>query len=263
MLTYNNRIRFSGFIQGTPVIFFHAFPLNQKMWEPQFQFLQTKNISYISFDYPGFGSSSLVSPQMSINDYGIQAYNIFKDLNVKKAIFIGLSMGGYVLLNLFRQYPEIFAGLLLANTRATADSEDSRKNRYKSIQRLEDRADLNFLVEFHHQKFFTEDTRKNSTQMVQRVDKMMRENSIRGIIQALTAMAERPNTEELLKEMNFPVKIVAGAQDPLVGISEAKKMLSCLPNGTINIIPHAAHLTNLEQPEQFNTALWELVSLIQ
>lgn len=263
MLTYRSNIHFSAFSPGVPVVFLHAFPVNQKMWEPQFAFLREKKTPFLSFDYPGFGRSSIIAHKMSIFDYGLQAVDLLRQFGIERAIFVGLSMGGYVALNLFRKHPEIFAGLVLADTRASADSDQTRSSRYQTIRQLQKEPDLTSIIDFHLSKFFTPVTTGEKPGLVKRVAEMMCETSITGIIQALEAMAKRPDSEPLLAQMKFPVKIITGEKDRLTTVQDAQRMLSLLPNGSLTVVSEAAHLSNLEQPQQLNTALWELISAVK
>ncbi len=260
MLKYNSHVKIACSFPGIPVIFLHAFPVDHRMWRPQFEFLMKKNVPYIAFDYPGFGESKILNDNMTIFDYGEIANGIIRNLNISKAVFVGLSMGGYVALNIYRKYPEIFAGLVLANTRAAADTDQIRENRFRLIKELKEKNDLKPIIDFHLKKFFTTDTREKNCDLMAEVEMYMKKSSIEGVITALKAMAHRPDSEELLPELPFPVKVIAGEKDELTTVEEAQRIASLLKKGSLSLIPGAAHLSNMEQPEKFNQVLAEYLN---
>jgi 3-oxoadipate enol-lactonase len=214
-----------------PLVFFlHAFPVNSRMWLPQTEFLQRKGYNTVSFDYPG----------------------------IEKAIFVGLSMGGYVALELFRHFPESFAGLMLSNTRATADDDAGKQRRSKMVEELKRGMDLDPVISNHLEKFFKSDFRNNFPDRVQEIKNLMMESTVAGVIQAQLAMANRSDSSGMLKDIKFPVSIVTGKYDELIKIQDAQKMSELIPGSKLTILD-SAHLSNVEQPEQFNQLLLNLI----
>ena len=255
----NKHIQFLPDFSGITVLFLPAFPLNHKMWQPQAEFLAKKGVRYFTPDYPGFGGRSVPDKNLTMSDYAEEVYREVVKSQIERAIVVGLSMGGYVALALFRSHPELFTGLLLANTRATADTEEGRRNRRTMIAQLEQDEDLTPVIESHLEKFFSEQTRRENPALLEQTRQMMRESSVEGVIRAQKAMAGRPDSLELLPQINFPVVVVAGKADQLTTTEDAQKMVERLPRVTLHVIPGAAHLSNLEFPEKFNQALWALI----
>jgi 3-oxoadipate enol-lactonase len=242
-----------------PLVFFlHAFPVNSRMWLPQTKFLQRKGYNTVSFDYPGFGGSKLVKSDIGMKDYADLTHQIQQSLGIDQAIFVGLSMGGYVALELFRHYPESFTGLMLSNTRATADDDEGRQRRYKIVEELKRDMDLDPVISNHLEKFFKPDFRKNFPDRVQEIKDLMMESTVAGVIQAQLAMANRLDSTVMLKDINFPVSIVTGKYDELIKIRDAEKMNELIPGSKLTILD-SAHLSNVEHPEQFNQLLLNLI----
>lgn len=241
-----------------PVVLLHAFPMNHKMWAPQVRFLSEKGISSIAPDLPGFGNSGLAEAD-SMQAYAKRVNYILEQLNVEKAIFVGLSMGGYLSLELFRQYPEKFAGLVLANTRATADSLEVKEKRWQMVAQIEQTGSVEEVLRFHLEKFLTPASLQQNPSLKKLVWSILQEASPEAICQAQRAMAERRDSVDLLKEMRIPVKVIASKEDSLTTPEEARGMVSHIPNASIEIIEHAAHLSNMEQPTPFNEALFRLI----
>jgi pimeloyl-ACP methyl ester carboxylesterase len=164
---------------------------------------------------------------------------------------------------LFRKWPDIFVGLVLANTRASADDEASRLIRLNMIQNLTQTKDPRPIYEQHLTKFFTSKTRHQNRQLIEFTQRMMHECSISGIISAQQAMASRSDAFDLLSGMKFPVLLIAGSKDELTTIEDAKRMADNLPDSELKIIDDAAHLSNLEKPELFNLFLAEYLEKLK
>jgi 3-oxoadipate enol-lactonase len=242
-----------------PVVFFNAFPVNQNMWKPQQEYLKKKEYSFITFDYPGLGDRENSLIELSLENYGEIIYDYLSNIDIRKAIFVGLSMGGYILFSLFRKHPDIFSGLLLANTKASADDIEVRNRRFSMINQLKENPDLDPVIDFHISKFFTKESQKNNPDMIESVKNMMKESTVAGIIQAQRAMAKRLDSFGLLSHMDFPVSIITGKDDELITIEECRQMHHKIKDCKLYIIEKAAHLSNMENPEQFNQILFELI----
>ncbi len=255
MLTHNDSLNIRIGMAGIPVVLLHAFPVNQKMWNPQIDMLNKNNIEFVAVDYPGFGQSKVVKKTMEMEDYGEVILDILRQLGVRKAVFVGLSMGGYVALALYRNHPGVFAGLVLANTRARADTDEARKKRFQMIDTLIKKGDPSFIYDLHRNIFFTRETQNNMPDLVEHVYSIMAECETEGIIQAQQAMAYRKNSLKLLNDINFPVLIISGQNDDIVGLGEAEEMVENCPEAALKIIEGAAHLSNLEKPDVFNQFL--------
>ncbi len=267
ILQYRSNIHDEKKFSGIPIVFLHAFPLSLRMWEPQIEFLNNNHIKYLAMNYPGFGLSPLPENRKNIAKMEFYAEKVgetLRELRLPKAIFVGLSMGGYVAFALYRKWSELFAGLVLANTRASADDEAGRLRRIRMIEDLKKTGDPATIFDQHLLKFFTAITQRENQQLIKYTRKIMEESTIPGIIFALEAMAGRPAAFDLLADMNFPVLLLAGASDELTTVADARKMLDILPQAKLEIIEEAAHLSNLEKPEIFNQHLlhyWQQINI--
>ena len=244
------------------VLFLHAFPLNSKMWKPQFEKLCEENIPFLAIDYPGFGRSALSSKDPSMDDFADEIYSAVKRISLDKVVVVGLSMGGYVALSLYRDHPDIFQGLVLANTKAIADTEEGREKRFKLIEEIRKDPSMSGLIRFHLEKFYTAETRTNKPVLINLAETLMKKAKPEGVIHALKAMANRKDSTDLLKEISFPVLVIAGENDSLIPISDSQFMVDNLKNGELAVIPNAAHLSNIESSEAFNKSLIKYLSKV-
>ncbi|MGW2547033.1 alpha/beta fold hydrolase, partial [Kitasatospora sp. NPDC001574] len=117
---------------GTPLVLLHAFPLNAAMWSSQLDELPGPTgdeARVIAPDQRGFGGTVLGTDEPSLDAVADDVALLLDAAGVDRAVLGGLSMGGYVALAVARRHPDRLAGLLLANTKATADTEAARANR--------------------------------------------------------------------------------------------------------------------------------------
>ncbi len=234
-----------------PVIFLHAFPLSSAMWRPQLLALEGRYPVH-ALDFPGFGKTPAGPEHLS--DFADHAVRFLDGLGAKKAVFVGLSMGGYVAFRIFDRFPERVAGLVLADTRPGADDEAGRARRLAQAEAVRAQGPSALLPGFLTAAL-SPVTRGENPKLVAEVEAMILEASSEGVANALLAMAGRPDSTDLLARMDFPVLLLFGEQDALTPPTEGLRMLKRLPNGRMLVIPEAGHLANLERPAAFNTAL--------
>lgn len=237
------------------VVFLHAFPLDSRMWEPQMSELRGREIPFLAPDYPGFGKSSAWKKKPAMADFSGLVYASIKRLGFDKVVVVGLSMGGYVALSLYASHPEIFCGLVLANTRAEADSEEARQRRFELIEAIKKNNSLDGVIQFHLQKFYSPRTRQKNRTLLQRTEEIMRDTPPSGIIAALNAMAGRPDSTALPEKIPFSVLVIASEEDELIPVEASRAMAEKLQKGRLALIGHAAHLSNMENPAAFNEEL--------
>ncbi len=228
------------------IIFLHAFPLNSKMWKYQIQGLKEKFDIYTP-DYQNLGKENL-------KDYADYIYNFCKENGIEKAIFVGLSMGGYIIFQLLRYYKEIIEGIVLANTKAIADNEEAKKRRYEMIERIE-KDGTTFLEDFYIDKFL----KNRSLESENLIREMIKEAKKESIIAMLKALATREDSTDLLKEISIPTLIIAGMEDELTTLEDAKIMHENIKNSKLIIFENCKHLSNLEYPDKFNESIIEFL----
>jgi 3-oxoadipate enol-lactonase len=235
----------------TAVLFLHAFPLNKNMYQYQFKALEKENIPFFAIDYPGFGDNpSPVNPLTisQVTDYIVSKLN---EYGIKKVIPIGDSMGGYIMFELWRNYKELIKGFVFVSTRAEADTEEAKKSRYATIERIK-KEGKDFLIEFMLNVQPSPSTKQNQKKM-EKLKCMMEEATEDGIIKALIALAERKDNRDLLSTIEVPSVVIAGKDDENVTPPEiVKPIADGIPNAKFYEISNAGHLPPFENPEEFN-----------
>lgn len=235
---------------GEPIVFLHAFPLNQTMWNEQVAAL-SRNYRVITFDWRGFGASDAGETEVTMNVFADDLAALLDELQIESATICGLSMGGYAAFAFYRKYAHRVKALILADTRASADTEEGKKGRYE-MAALARKSGAAALVEPMTPKLLGVTSLQNKPTLVERVQQMIRAAQSEGVARALLAMAQRDDATDLLAHINCPTLIIVGSEDKLTPPSDAEKMSQSIPRARLEVIATAGHLSNLEQSETFN-----------
>jgi pimeloyl-ACP methyl ester carboxylesterase len=170
-----------------------------------------------------------------------------------KKVFVGLSMGGYVLMRLLKSFPEQVRAAVFVSTRAAADSAEARSKRFKNIEVTQTEG-VPVLIERLLPALLGPTTATQRPDVVAATREMALKNSAAGIVAALRAMAERPDSSDVLNRADFPMLFVAGKEDSVVPPAEMEALSKALKRDFV-LINEAGHLLNLEQPTQFHDAI--------
>ena len=163
-------------------------------------------------------------------------------------------MGGYAALAFARKYPDRLRGLVLADTKAEADTAEAKAGRDKMIALVRENTAA-AVVEQMLPKLLGEFTRANRPDVVAEVRRIGSAQSVDGVAAALAALRDRPDATPTLPNIRVPTLVVVGAEDTLTPPDGAKKMADAIPDAKLVVIPTAGHLSNLECPAEFTTAV--------
>jgi 3-oxoadipate enol-lactonase len=236
-----------------PVVLLHAFPLNRKMWAPQVEALcETRRV--ITSDYPGFGSSPRPPAQPDMRYYAEQVGELLDRLKLDRVVLGGLSMGGYVVFACLRLFPERISALLLANTRPDPDPEEAKEARRETARRVAEEG-VEVLPKLQMERLLAPNTLENRKDVVKSVRAMILESSPDGVVAALGAMRDRPDSTDLLGKIGVPTLVAGGEEDALSTPEVTGEMARKIPNSRHHTFSGAGHLSNLEAPKEFNAAL--------
>lgn len=245
---------------GLPLVFLHAFPLNRTMWASQEQALSSQ-FRVITVDLRGHGESDAPLWYYTLDQAADDVRALMDHLSIQQALLVGLSMGGYILLAFYRRYVERVKGLVLADTRAQADTPEGKEGRFQMAQTAY-RKGPSAIADVMIPKLLSPATVRTRPDIVQRVRGMIEGNQISGIAGDLMAMAERSDSVPLLEQIACPVQIIVGELDQATPPADAELMAEKIPGARLAVIPNAAHLANLEQPEAFNQIVSSFASVI-
>jgi len=256
-INYNER----GMPQGLPVVFIHGFPFSSEMWNPQINILPN-NIYGITYDVRGHGQSEVGDGQYSIELFVDDLIALLDHLSIKKAVLCGLSMGGYIALRAFERNPDRVCGLILCDTTSASDTDPAKIKRTVTIHEVKTSGVREFAEKFVH-AIFWEKTFERNPSSIAFIKKIIYENTSRGICGTLLALASRTDTTPVLASVNIPTCILVGEFDKLTPPSNALSMHALISGAELHILPHAAHMSNLENTQEFNELLLTFLKKLQ
>jgi 3-oxoadipate enol-lactonase len=241
---------------GLPVVLLHAFPLNRMMWEPQIAALFGECRCIVP-DLRGFGDSPKSGPY-SMDVFADDVIVLLDALQIDRAVVAGLSMGGYVALNILRRHRQRVRALVLADTRSSADSPEARQKRDELIA-VARKEGAGAVAERQVVGLIGKSTREKQPELVDRIRAGITGESVEGIVGALEAMKTRSDSTPLLATIDVPTLVVVGEEDVVTPVKEARAMHEAIRGSRLEIIPAAGHLSNMERPAAFNAALSDFV----
>ncbi|WP_224984388.1 alpha/beta fold hydrolase [Geomonas agri] len=247
-------IAYDGMGSGPAIILIHGFPLNRQMWQPQLQPLADAGYRVIAPDLRGFGASDAPAGGYSMDVFADDIIALMDSLKIDKAVVSGMSMGGYVLLNLMERYPDRVRAACFIATRANADDEAGRARRSAMAAEAE-RLGANPVIKIFAELLFATETAERNPALIALVTSWMRSASPQGLAGGLLAMRDRKDYVEDLKSFPFPSLVLAGAEDRAAPLEVANVLIEGLVGCKSRIIDKAGHMLNMEQPAIFNKTL--------
>jgi pimeloyl-ACP methyl ester carboxylesterase len=241
------------------VVLIHGFPLDRTMWRPQLAGLG-KRARVIAPDLRGFGGSPDAPDTMQMTDYAADVKGLLDWLGVKHAVIGGLSMGGYVALAFAALYPQTVSALILANTRAGADTEAAREARHATAAKALD-GGVAQIADAMLPKMLTATALAQRPALADEARAMMARQRPRGAAAALRGMASRPDRTGLLATFAAPALVIGSRDDAVIPPAESEAMARALPNARLVLID-GAHLSNMEEADAFNAAVEEFLAAV-
>ncbi|GFO62698.1 alpha/beta fold hydrolase [Geomonas paludis] len=244
---------------GPAVILIHGFPLNRQMWQPQLQPIADAGFRVIAPDLRGFGASDAPAGGYSMERFADDIIAILDALKIDKAVIGGMSMGGYILMNLLERYPDRVRAACFIATRSNADDEAGRERR-KAMAAEAERLGANPIIKIFAELLFASETSQTSPELIARVTTWMRDTNPKGLAGGLLAMRDRKDYTPLLPSFRHPSLVIAGAEDRAAPAEAAQTLMDGLRGCRSKVIENAGHMVNMEQPEIFNQTLIEFLN---
>lgn len=240
---------------GQPVLFLHAFPLNKSMWQEQIMALLAESrFRLVALDWRGFGESGITAEVSTMEQFADDVAGLMDSLGIDAAILCGLSMGGYAAFAFLRKYPQRVSGLILADTRPGADNAEAQANR-ENVARLAESQGTSAIADLQMPRLISDYTRQHSPAVERRIRQMIASATPQGIAAASRGMALRVDSTDLLGNITCPTLVLVGEHDVLIPAQVVQEYATKIPGAQFVVIPHAGHLSNLEQPQAFLQAV--------
>ncbi|HKB78698.1 MAG TPA: alpha/beta hydrolase [Thermoanaerobaculia bacterium] len=234
---------------GVPILWIHGFPHSAALFEPQTAIARAR---HIRIDLPGFGATPPPVADPGMAGYSAAAIAVLDALGLPQVIVAGVSMGGYIIMQMLRDAPDRIRGLILIDTREQADSDAAREDRFKTIAEIE-RLGPQPVIDHMLPKMVADETRRDPFRRV------MAAATAPGMIAAQRAMASRPDSTATLRGVRVPALILCGERDPITPPEDARRMASLMRSARVEILAGAAHASNFDRPEEFNRIVAEFL----
>lgn len=247
--TYKNtKIVFSDTGKGNTVVLLHGFLENSTMWKYLAPVLAKKN-RVVCIDLLGHGQTDCLGYVHTMEDMADAVHQVLSELKIRKAVFVGHSMGGYVSLAFAELYPEFMKGLVLLNSTSRADSEERIANRTRAIKAVKQ----NYVaaVRMSIANLFSEENREKLVEQIEWVREEALQTPLQGIIAAQEGMKLRKDREVLLHFAPYPIMLILGKKDPVLNYEEN---LEQIEGTNVKLVTfndgHMSHLENQAELEK-------------
>lgn len=239
------RLAYDDVGEGPAILFIHGFMFDRTMWRDQVVGLE--GWRRIAPDLRGMGLSEAPENGYSMDVYADDLAALLDVLGIERVVLCGLSMGGYIAFEFIRRHRERVAALVIMDSRAEADSPEREASRNDMIARVR-RGEAKALVEELAPIFLAEDAHTN---VQKRLKEMMQRTPPAGIIGALEAIRDRPDSTRLLQSLaNLPTLLLIGEHDRRTPFASMQTMANHIPNAKLGMIPNAGHVPPIENPEK-------------
>jgi pimeloyl-ACP methyl ester carboxylesterase len=240
--------------EGELSIFIHGFPLDHSIWLDQLNGLAHVR-RCVAFDLRGFGRSDpIVEESLTMELLADDVAALIEALGATEADIVGLSMGGYVALALYELRPAMVRTLTLVDTRASADSPESRSDRDRLIAQVLDQGRTSLAASMLGSLLGP----RPSDLVRARVRSMIEGTRYETIVAALSGMRDRADRSALLPHVAVPTMVAVGEHDTVTPPAQVRAMAEAVPGARTTVVKGAGHLTPIEKPDEFNSALMEL-----
>jgi 3-oxoadipate enol-lactonase len=243
------------------LLLLHGFPHDHTVWRHLLdtQTAALPGVRIVTPDLPGFGGSTPPTAD-TLDAYADAVLTLLDTLPPTRVVLGGLSMGGYIAFACWRRFADRIAGIVLVDTKATADSDAARQSRVDLIATVQ-RDGVGAVTPGLLTGQLGKTTRATQPQLVEQVDVMLRRAPAAGVISAAHAMRERPDSTPTLATIAVPTLIIVGDEDVLTPVSDAIAMASAIPGSRLVTIAGAGHLPSLEQPATTIAAIAEFLDV--
>ena len=243
---------------GRPIVLIHGYPFNRSLWIEQISAL-SNSYRIIAPDLRGFGDSDASQDPSTMDRLAADVAALMDHLEIARATIGGLSMGGYVALAFYKQFASRVRALVLADTRAQADTAEAKQTREQQAEKALSEG-MAGIADAMLPKLLTPETVSKRPEIVKFIRDMMVQTKPEGAAAALRGMAQREDQTQLLPKITVPTLILVGAEDAITPVADSEKMHHAIGSSQLVVLDHAGHVSNLERTQQFNEALLQFLS---
>ncbi|MCX6150696.1 MAG: alpha/beta hydrolase [Ignavibacteriales bacterium] len=236
-----------------PVIFVHGFPYDHQMWQNQLKHLEN-SFYCVSYDIRGLGESLPGDKEFIMELLVDDLFKIIKELNLDKPVICGHSMGGYICLRAIERDQSSFRGLILCDTKSTADDETVKQKRLNGIKQI-DVEGVEKFCEDTVPNTFADTTLAEDREVYDEVLARAKRSNPVGVKGSLMAMLSRTDTTPFLEKIIIPTLLLCGAFDKLTPPPVMREMHKEIKDSEFAIAPRAGHMSPVENPDFVNDVI--------
>jgi pimeloyl-ACP methyl ester carboxylesterase len=244
------------------VVLLHAYPVDSRMWDPIRPGL-ADHVELITPDQRGLGRAPLGEAEPDLDLVAADVLALLDRLGLERVVLGGCSMGGYATLALLRTAPERVAGLILVDTRATADTDAQRANRLTIASQAEDTGTGGWLADAAVSGLLNEATRIERPSVMDALRELASTQLPSGVAWAQRAMAARRDCTDLLAAVDVPALVIVGEEDQVTPVQDAQFLADHLPHADLVIVPRVGHLTPMEAPAAVVEAILDWLPAVE
>ena len=238
--------------EGAPwLVLSHSLACSVRMWDPQIAALKD-SYRILAYDTRGHGATEAPEGAYTLDQLADDLFFLLRELKITSAHYCGLSMGGMIGQTFALKYPGVFKTLTLADTTSRYPAEAAPV--WADRVRTAEAKGMEPLAQPTLERWFTEPFRKNNPAAVDAIRKLILATPVAGYAGCCHALP-KINVTARLKEIKCPILVIVGADDPGTPPAMAREIHENAPGSKLVVLPQAAHLANLEQPDGFTRAL--------
>jgi 3-oxoadipate enol-lactonase len=247
--------------EGPPLVLLHPFPAHHGLWLPAAQALLSR-YRVILPDLRGHGESEVGDGPATMEKHAADLVRILDANEVGRAVFCGVSIGGYIVFEFWRRFRNRMEALVLCDTRSQADTSEGRAARLQSAANVLQQG-VEAFVDSMIPRLFGKSTVATRPDVIEGARRMMLKMSPDGLAQVQRGMAERADSTPTLKTIDVPVLVLVGEEDALTPVADGEFMRQSVPKGQLRVIAKAGHFAIWEQPEEVGKVLRQFVDSVR
>ena len=256
--TYKNaKITYSDNGKGKAIVLLHGFLENLNMWNRFIPELSEKH-RVIAIDLLGHGATECLGYVHTMEDQADMVHHVLQLLKIKKAVFVGHSMGGYVALAFAELYPEAMKGLVLLNSTSKADSHERKINRNRAIKAV--KQNYSAFVSLSIANLFSEANRERLADEIIKVREQALQTPLQGIIATLEGMKIRKDREQILHSATYPILLILGEKD---GVLNYKDSVEQIKGTAVQLVSFPdGHMSHIENESELKEVLVDFLKIV-
>ncbi len=243
---------------GPAMLLIHGFPLSEHLFDKQRDTF-SRSYTVITPSLPGFGNSTTGTTYQTITNYAKDMIGLLSYLHVSSAVIGGHSMGGQVVLEMYRQQPALFSSMILFDTNPAAANliEKAEWPGYGRMARATGSASIAAPVAA---VMVTGDAAAKYPQLLTDIEAEVSMAKPAGVVGGANALVTRADYTKMLAQISVPALVVVGQDDPVYPVAISQALAAGIPNAKLAVIPGVAHASMFDNAEAVNKAITAFLS---